>query len=57
MSPRVIKLIMVVDEDVAGRIIDYTDLGLKRRDEKDVQFLFVDQTIPTELYLVHAEVI
>lgn len=57
MSPKVIKLILVADEDVVGRIIDYTDLEIKRRDEKDVQFLFVDRTIPTELHFVHAEVV
>jgi hypothetical protein len=57
MSPKVIKLIMVTDEDVANRIINYIELELKRRDDKDIQFLFVDRTITTGLYLVHAEVV
>lgn len=58
MSGKVIKLILVADEDTSGMIIDYAELPLKAREDSanEIAFVFTDKNeIDHELHFVHAE--
>ena len=59
MSTKVIKLIIVTDDDTCGMIIDYDMLNTKERDRDEhslVEFTFTDKhSISHRLNFVHAE--
>ena len=58
MSIKVIKLILVTDDDTAGMILDFDELPVKQRDNEQtrVRFKFIDKyDLDHELHFVHAE--
>ena len=58
MSSKVIKLILVADDDTAGMIMDHSMMTGKERErvEGNVEFTFDDKYgIAHQLHFVHAE--
>lgn len=58
MSVKVLKLIIVTDEDTNGIIMDYDAIPIRERDrtESSVQFTFTDRHgVSHLLHFVHAE--
>lgn len=58
MSSKVVKLILVADDDTVGMIIDHAMLTGKERErvEGRVEFTFDDKYgVAHQLYFVHAE--
>ena len=58
MSSKVVKLIIVTNDDTAGMITEFSELPLKKRDDpsNEVAFTFFDKNgLEHPLHLVHAE--
>jgi hypothetical protein len=58
MSSRVIKLIVVTDDDTAEMLADYSMMPYKQREfeQKAVEFKFIDKHgLDHELHYVHSE--
>jgi len=55
--PKVIKLIVVTDDDTAGRIDDIAAMSIKERETIPDRFLFERAGVPIELHFVQAEIV